>query len=128
MRIYEIALAVFLLNISIGMVGGLGVIPDASLSQQEDFADANSTVQNVKGDLESDVQSTEAGSLPEQIALSLGAIGDFASLMLTVPVALPALMAQIGVPPTITTPIGGIIALVYIVGLLEFIRGVKIDE
>lgn len=128
MRIYEIALAVFLLNISIGMVGGLGVIPDASLSQQEDFADANSTVQNVKGDLESDVQSTEAGSLPEQIALSLGAIGDFASLMLTVPVALPALMAQIGVPPTITTPIGGIIALVYIVGLLEFIRGVRIDK
>jgi hypothetical protein len=135
MRVYDISLFLFIFNLMLGMVTGLvdGAIID--LAETKEPLD-NYNNEDVQAHIDTTKNQTlgaggvesEPNFIVESIRYVTIAIPKFMGLLYNITFGLPAMLNAFGMPDVIVIPIGAIIMLVYLIGILQLVLGRSVRD
>lgn len=114
MKIYEIALFLLVVNLSISMLGAMNILPVhiTTLAVSED--DFRSNIPDEISYSSADIGLYLFGDFPR-------ALGMLVKIFVFAPVTLVLLLGEAGIPGLIVTPMSILVWVVYLVGLAQVI-------
>lgn len=132
-RAYHLMLAFLILNLVIFMMAQTEVFPTSDLSLAQSFAtqsELEGQVNSIQGDLSSEVEGNIVSDAFASVRFFISSVSIMLSFIIKLPLALPILLNELGVPLMITGMLGTIIMFVYIIAAVQFLsnRGMKDDE
>lgn len=132
MKIYEVALAVFMFSYVLSFVSGLGIVPDyeidpgegyMSQSQMEDYATKiNESLQNPEGGI-----MGEVNVLVANVNMFISSLPLFFESLFYATVGFPLLLYNIHVPVEVIGLLTPIVWFVYIYGLFQIMTGKDVE-
>jgi hypothetical protein len=148
MKIYTIAITVLMFNLSLGIALGLtnhdgtrtfyGVYAYDYMHAAEGGKDQEFTRENLNATLENlKPKSTQSGVMGinfiatgfSTVEMIFNSLGVLFNTIFFYTLGFPTMLASepFNVPALITAPLGVLFALIYIVGLVQFVRGVTVE-
>lgn len=114
MKIYEIALFLLLVNLSVATLMGMNIIPAEIATKHITGEDFKSSVgENIEYS-NADIGMYLFGDFPRAISM-------LAKLFIFAPVLAALLLSEVGMPPDIINQISTVIWVVYLVGLAQVV-------
>lgn len=119
MKIWHIVLYIFIFNLVISFVNTWAIGINYQLEGEDWAVQDPQTAYNVS--------SSASGSFGYQIGDFFASIRLFMTALLNATILLPVLLTNLGIVGGLNTILTVIVSLIYVIGLVQFIRGVLIE-